>query len=95
MIHKSLAILLCFTIPPAAADDNQPLEPEEAARSMVVPKGFNVTLFAGEPDVRQPISFCLDDRGRLWVAEAYSYPNRNAEPRDRIVILEDTDGDGR
>ncbi len=95
MIHKSLAVLLSFTIASAAADDNQPLKPEEAARSMVVPKGFNVTLFAGEPDVRQPISFCLDDRGRLWVAEAYSYPNRNAEPRDRIVILEDTDGDGR
>ena len=42
---------------------------------MTVPEGFKVTLFAGEPDVHQPIALCLDDRGRLWVAEAYSYPD--------------------
>ena len=62
---------------------------------MVVPQGFNVTLFAGEPDVQQPIGFCIDDRGRLWVAEAYNYPNHGTKPGDRIVILEDADGDGR
>jgi putative membrane-bound dehydrogenase-like protein len=63
---------------------------------MKVPEGFSVTLFAGEPEVRQPIGFCIDDRGRLWVAEAYAYPNHSDEPgRDRIVILEDTTGDGR
>ncbi len=63
---------------------------------MVVPDGFEVTLFAGEPDVRQPIGFCIDDRGRLWVAEGYEYPHHRSEPgRDRIVIFEDTDGDGR
>ena len=50
-----------------------PLSPEEAARTMIVPDGFKVTLFAGEPDVKQPIAFCIDDRGRLWVAEAYHY----------------------
>jgi glucose/arabinose dehydrogenase len=72
-----------------------PLSPEEAAASMIVPKGFNVTLFAGEPDVQQPIGFCFDDRGRLWVAEAYNYPNHGTKPGDRIVIFEDTDGDGK
>ncbi len=72
-----------------------PLSPEEAAASMIVPKGFNVTLFAGEPDVQQPIGFCFDDRGRLWVAEAYNYPNHGTKPGDRIIILEDTDGDGK
>src|SRR5687768_13913969 len=71
-----------------------PLEAEEAARSMVVPDGFQVTLFAGEPDVMQPIGFAIDDRGRLWVAEAYNYPRHGTTPGDRIVILEDTDGDG-
>ena len=44
------------------------LTPEKAAAAMTVPEGFTVTLFAGEPDVCQPIAFCLDDRGRLWVA---------------------------
>jgi putative membrane-bound dehydrogenase-like protein len=72
-----------------------PLPPEEAARTMVVPDGFHVSLFAGEPDVQQPIGFCIDDRGRLWVAEAYNYPQHGTKPGDRIVILEDADGDGR
>lgn len=73
------------------------LSPVEAAKAMTVPPGFRVTLFAGEPDVVQPIAMTIDDRGRLWVAEAYSYPKRVApeEARDRILILEDTDGDGR
>ena len=73
-----------------------PLASEEAARTMVVPDGFRVTLFAGEPDVRQPIAFCIDDRARLWVAEAYGYPNHSSTPgKDRILILTDADGDGR
>ena len=72
-----------------------PMPPAEAARTMEVPDGFRVTLFAGEPDVQQPIGFCIDDRGRLWVAEAYNYPFKNRPPVDRIIILEDTDGDGK
>jgi putative membrane-bound dehydrogenase-like protein len=73
------------------------LAPEEAARAMTAPPGFKVTLFAGEPDVVQPIAMAIDDRGRLWIAEAYSYPRRvpQAEARDRILIFEDSDGDGR
>ena len=72
------------------------LAPEEAARRMTVPSGFHVSLFAGEPDVTQPIAFCLDDRARLWVVENHSYPDWNPENgRDRVVIFEDTDGDGR
>ncbi|MFO0898148.1 MAG: PVC-type heme-binding CxxCH protein [Pirellulales bacterium] len=72
----------------------QPLAPAEAARTMVVPEGFRVTLFAGEPDVVQPVGFCIDDRGRLWVAEAHNYPLRGPA-RDRILIFADDDGDGR
>ena len=73
------------------------LAPQDAAEAMTVPPGFKVTLFAGEPDVVQPIAFALDDRGRLWVAEAYSYPKRmpDGQARDRILIFEDKDGDGR
>jgi len=71
--------------------------PEEAAAAMTLPPGFKATLFAGEPDVVQPIAFTIDDRGRLWVAEAYSYPIRlpQDQARDRILIFEDADGDGR
>jgi putative membrane-bound dehydrogenase-like protein len=72
------------------------LKPKEAAAAMTVPPGFSVSLIAGEPDVRQPIAFCFDDRGRIWVAEAYSYPIRRAEKdaKDRILIFEDTKGNG-
>jgi putative membrane-bound dehydrogenase-like protein len=65
---------------------------------MTVPPGFTVGLFAGEPMVVNPIAFTVDERGRLWVVECFEYPNRTPAgkmPRDRIVILEDTDGDGR
>ncbi len=73
------------------------LSPTEAAAAMTVPPGFRVALLAGEPDVQQPIAMCFDDRGRLWVAEAYSYPFRVPEEqaRDRILIFEDRDGDDR
>lgn len=73
------------------------LPPEKAAQAMTVPEGFDVTLFAGEPDVMQPIALALDDRGRVWVAEAYSYPKRreDKDAKDRIVIFEDTKGTGK
>jgi putative membrane-bound dehydrogenase-like protein len=73
------------------------LPPESAAHAMTVPPGFTVSLFAGEPDVVQPIAMAIDDRGRLWVAEAYSYPRRVPadQAKDRILIFEDSDGDGR
>ncbi len=73
------------------------LSPEEAAAAMIVPDGFGVNLVAGEPDVKQPIAMAFDDRGRLWIAEAYTYPLRAPEGKgkDRILIFEDADGDGR
>ena len=74
----------------AVPTTSAPLPPAEAARTMLVPKGFNVSLFTAEPDVRQPVSFCLDGRGRLWVAEAINYPERTNGPNDRILIFEDT-----
>jgi len=75
---------------------NNGLTPKEAADAMTVPAGFHVQLAAGEPLVHQPIAFTIDSRGRLWVAEAYTYPNRakDGEGRDKIIILEDTDKDG-
>ena len=68
----------------------------EAAKAMTLPKGFTVKLAAAEPDIVRPIAFTNDDRGRLWVAEAHTYPVRAAEGegKDRILIFEDTNGDG-
>ncbi|WDQ16482.1 PVC-type heme-binding CxxCH protein [Rhodopirellula sp. P2] len=72
--------------------------PEDALKGISVPDGFQVTLFASEPEINQPIALATDDRGRLWVAENYTYSDRatnfDDSMRDRIVILEDVDGDG-
>jgi putative membrane-bound dehydrogenase-like protein len=99
----------CLTFQAAGAKEGPPaftvpaplypyvsLSPEAAAKAMRLPEGFSVRVGAGEPDVRQPIAMALDDRGRLWVAEAYTYPIRakGDKGKDRILIFEDTDGDG-
>jgi putative membrane-bound dehydrogenase-like protein len=85
------------TMPPMDVLPHAGLSGAEAARAMSLPAGFSVTLAASEPDIEKPIAFTMDDRGRLWVAEAHTYPVRASEGqgRDRILIFEDTDGDGR
>lgn len=87
-------------LPPGVEDTQNPadvsLSPTESLAQIQVPEGFQVTLFAGEPAIRRPIAFDFDDRGRLWVAENYSHPVwKEGEGQDRVVILEDTDHDGR
>ena len=98
-----LLVLLAAT-PAAGADapllgkpNERPIPAKDAAKAMTVPQGFKVTLFAGEPDVVQPIAMTFDDRGQLWVVECLSYPNwkKDGTGNDRVVILEDTDGDGQ
>lgn len=77
----------------------QPYLPaEETVRRMKVAEGFSVELFAAEPMIVNPIAFTIDEKGRVWAVECFEYPKRTPKgqmPRDRIVILEDTDGDGR
>ncbi len=74
-----------------------PVAPEKAASRMSVLDGFHVGLFAGEPDVVQPIAFTIDPKGRLWVIQNVAYPIwlGGPEGKDRILIFEDADGDGR
>jgi len=83
-------------LPPAIKNTQDPKDipptPEEAVRLFHPGKGFNITLFAGEPHVCQPIAMDFDDRGRLWVAECFSYPDwsKDGKGQDRILIFEDT-----
>ena len=64
-----------------------------------VPADMKLVLFASEPDIMKPIAFAWDTRGRLWVAETSDYPHGVMEDQqqghDKIVICEDTDGDGK
>jgi putative membrane-bound dehydrogenase-like protein len=76
----------------------KPVEPAESAKHMALPRGFEIALFASEPEIAKPICMAWDHRGRLWIAETRDYPNEMQPPgqgRDRIKICEDTDGDGR
>lgn len=110
-MRTTLAILMAFVANDRftmATDDfpepvntqaagQHPPSPGEMLDLFELPPGFHVTLFAGEPDVRQPIAFDFDDRGRIWVAENYSYGAHGTyDPalRDRIIMLHDDDGDG-
>ena len=73
------------TLPPFDPILHAGLSAAEAAKAMTVPKGFKVTLAASEPDVVRPIGFALDDRGRLWVAEAHTYPRARPTARARTA----------
>ncbi len=56
------------------------LSAEDAAAKASMPPGFRMHVFASEPDIVQPIAFCEDDRGRIWVAEGLAYPRRRGNP---------------
>ena len=86
------------------------LSPADALKTFVLPPGFRIELVAAEPLVHDPVMITFDVRGRMWVAELAAYniseiieklpvyldgqppPER---PKGRVVVLEDTDGDGR
>ncbi len=71
--------------------------PQQERRALHLPPGFEITLFASEPDISKPINMEFDAAGRLWVSQSSEYPMA-ADPgngHDRITILEDTDGDGK
>ena len=74
---------------------------DEALQTFTVPEGFKVELFASEqmfPELANPAQMSFDNRGRLWVACMPTYPHYkpgDARPDDKLVILEDTDNDGK
>ncbi|MFX0558321.1 PVC-type heme-binding CxxCH protein [Maribacter sp. CXY002] len=74
---------------------------EEAISTLTVPKGYKVDLFASEkefPDLANPAQISFDNKGRLWVATLPSYPHYkpgDPKPNDKLLILEDTNNDGK
>ncbi|GAB3991853.1 hypothetical protein GCM10028807_23170 [Spirosoma daeguense] len=74
------------------------LTPQQAVDNMTVKDGYQANVWASEPMITQPMAFCWDDRGRLWVAENRDYESRgygfSKAGNSRILILEDTDNDG-
>jgi putative membrane-bound dehydrogenase-like protein len=104
-IH-TLAVLSCIIVRSLTAADVIPhaqdkppgpaLTPQEAIKKMTVPEGFSVELVASEPDILNPVAMTIDERGRFWITESLEYPRRSAGAgKDRVKVLEDTDGDGK
>src|SRR5690349_17023196 len=106
-LSKKLGFPIYTNNPPGNMLENDPvrravkepaLHPLETQKKFKVPKGFEVRLFASEPEVVNPVAMTWDERGRLWVLELYEYPKgakKGQKGRDRIKILEDTDADGK
>ncbi|HZN33097.1 MAG TPA: PVC-type heme-binding CxxCH protein, partial [Pirellulaceae bacterium] len=108
---RLLAAVLLLACGTAWADDfpqpanqgagagERPLSAEQAAAGFRLPPGFKATVFAAEPDVQNPVAMTWDTRGRLWVAECYTYATAQVRYdlglRDRVLIFTDKDGDGR
>ncbi|TDU67194.1 putative membrane-bound dehydrogenase-like protein [Prosthecobacter fusiformis] len=78
--------------------DAQPPTPQQALAKLKLPPGFQASLFAAEPDVQNPVAMAWDAKGRMWVAENYTYAERSKRfdlgLKDRVIILEDKDNDG-
>ena len=74
---------------------------QEALNSLQVPPGYKIELFASEREfehLANPVQLSFDNKGRLWVATMPTYPHYrpgDAKPNDKLIILEDTDGDGK
>ncbi|HQU47026.1 MAG TPA: dehydrogenase, partial [Pirellulales bacterium] len=90
-----IALLVCWLLGFAAQTFAQ-LPAEQERKTLVVPDGFDVSLFACEPMITNPSAIDVDTQGRVWVAEIQWYRSKAKEPpADKIKVLEDTDGDGR
>ncbi len=75
----------------------EPRSPEEERLGFTLPPGFEISLFASEPQIGKPINLAFDAKGRLWVTQSVEYPFA-AQPgkgHDRLTILEDKDHDGK
>lgn len=75
------------------------LTAEESVQESTIKPGYKVNAFASEPMITQPMAFCWDDKGRIWIAENRDYESRSdgfsGSGDSRILIIEDTDGDGK
>jgi putative membrane-bound dehydrogenase-like protein len=73
--HATALLLLALLDPGPMSARAGGYTPAQARDRMTVPEGFRVEVFASEPDIRQPVAACFDERGRLWVIEYLQYPN--------------------
>src|SRR5262245_5059461 len=93
-----LAVLSALTTVAIAADAPQASPPNVVPLDIfTVPAGLEVTLWAHSPMLKNPTNIDIDSAGRIWVTEGVNYRrHKERDPKgDRVVVLADTDGDGR
>ncbi|MBL7872438.1 MAG: HEAT repeat domain-containing protein [Cyclobacteriaceae bacterium] len=76
----------------------EPQTAEQERLGFKLPPGFEIQLFASEPDIDKPINMTFDAKGRMWVTQSFEYPfptTPGKKSTDRLTILEDTDHDGK
>ncbi len=93
--RSTLSALALIAVLASPALGKQP--PEKAVANLDIGDGLETTLFASEPMMLSPSSIDIDHLGRVWVCEVVNYRgHRNKRPEgDRILVLEDTTGDGK
>src|SRR5207244_6664195 len=82
------------------SSDSPPLSPAEALKTFYMPPGYRVELVASEPLIQEPVAIDWDLQGRLWAVEMPGFMaditgSNEHDPIGRVVVLEDTDGDGK
>ena len=82
---------------PKSLADIPSVDPEVEKSKFVVPEGFEISLFAGDPMIQKPVQMNFDAQGRLWVVTSTTYPHikPGEEAKDQVVVLEDTNHDGK
>src|SRR5436190_947127 len=100
MTRNLIALALAVTPSVVFAQANATVpdpDPEQERKSFIVAPGFEVNLFAADPLLAKPIQMNFDPQGRLWVATSEVYPQikPGQKANDKIIVLEDADGDGR
>ena len=107
-MNVAAADLNTSTLPPVQTNYNpekngslEYLYGKDALNKLTVPPGYKIELFASEKefaDLANPVQLSFDNKGRLWVATMPSYPHYkpgDSKPNDKLIILEDTDNDGK
>lgn len=102
MISRLALFLVCSigfarASQPLSLADMPDANPDAQLKAFVVPEGLEVNLFAAEPMIQKPVQMNWDAQGRLWVVCSTTYPQikPGEAAKDQVVVLEDTDGDGK
>ena len=99
LLLRLIAIAVCLATAGLPALGQSSREADKAVSQLDLYPGLEATLFASEPKILSPTNIDVDNRGRVWVCEVVNYrahaQNNKRSRGDRILILEDTDGDGK